>query len=163
MLQFGELGSHQEKTRVKRTEKQGGKRQGGRENLQILASHSLFAVKISLSDHHSGKHWLSEDFDGSHASPIVYILVASRVLSSSVREGAHWEAICTCNIECYQWPRSPHRLNPVWFHFQKLIACWALVAHICNPSYSVDRVQEDYGLKPAWANSSQNPISKNPS
>jgi hypothetical protein len=36
------------------------------------------------------------------------------------------------------------------------------VAHICNPSYSGGRDQEDYGSKPAQANSSQDPISKKP-
>jgi hypothetical protein len=35
-----------------------------------------------------------------------------------------------------------------------------LVAHACNPSYSGGRDQED--LKPVWANSSQDPISKIP-
>jgi hypothetical protein len=34
------------------------------------------------------------------------------------------------------------------------------VAHPCNPSYSGGRGQEDHGLKPFWANSSQDPISK---
>jgi hypothetical protein len=33
----------------------------------------------------------------------------------------------------------------------------------CNPSYSGGRDQEDHGLKPAGANSSRDPISKNPS
>jgi hypothetical protein len=37
------------------------------------------------------------------------------------------------------------------------------VAHTCNPSYSGSRDQEDHGSKPAWANSSRDPISKNPS
>jgi hypothetical protein len=37
---------------------------------------------------------------------------------------------------------------------------WAKVAHACNPSYSGGRNQEDHGLKPAQANSSQAPISK---
>jgi hypothetical protein len=36
------------------------------------------------------------------------------------------------------------------------------MAHICNPSYSGGRDQEDCNLKPAQANSSQDPISKNP-
>jgi hypothetical protein len=36
----------------------------------------------------------------------------------------------------------------------------ALVAHAYNPSYSGGRDQEDHGLKPAWANSSQDPILK---
>jgi hypothetical protein len=34
-----------------------------------------------------------------------------------------------------------------------------LVAHICNPSYSGGRDQEDLGSKLAQANSSQDPIS----
>jgi hypothetical protein len=33
---------------------------------------------------------------------------------------------------------------------------WAPGAHACNPSYSGGRDQ-DYGLKPAWANSSLRP------
>jgi hypothetical protein len=36
------------------------------------------------------------------------------------------------------------------------------VAHACNPSYSGGRNQEDHSSKPAWGNSSQDPISKNP-
>jgi hypothetical protein len=39
----------------------------------------------------------------------------------------------------------------------------ALVAHTYNPSYSGGRDQEDRSLKPAQANSSQDPISKTPS
>jgi hypothetical protein len=35
-----------------------------------------------------------------------------------------------------------------------------LVAHAFNPSYSGGRDQKDYGLKPVWANSSQDPASK---
>jgi hypothetical protein len=37
-----------------------------------------------------------------------------------------------------------------------------LVAHACNPSYSVGRDQKDLGSKPAWANSSQDPSLKKP-
>jgi hypothetical protein len=37
------------------------------------------------------------------------------------------------------------------------------VAHTYNPSYSEDRDQEDLGLKPAQANSWQDPILGNPS
>jgi hypothetical protein len=40
---------------------------------------------------------------------------------------------------------------------------WALVAHTCNPSYSGGRNQEDHSSKPAQANNSRDPISKNPS
>jgi hypothetical protein len=36
------------------------------------------------------------------------------------------------------------------------------VAHAYNSSYSGGRDQEDYGLKPAQANSSQDPILKKP-
>jgi hypothetical protein len=44
-----------------------------------------------------------------------------------------------------------------------LPGAWGGVAHTCNPSYSGDRDQEDHGSKPYWANSLQDPISKNPS
>jgi hypothetical protein len=37
---------------------------------------------------------------------------------------------------------------------------WVPVAHACNPCYSGGRDQEGCSLKPAWANSSQDPISK---
>jgi hypothetical protein len=37
---------------------------------------------------------------------------------------------------------------------------WALVAPACNPSYSEGRDQKDFGSKPAWENSSRDPISK---
>jgi hypothetical protein len=36
------------------------------------------------------------------------------------------------------------------------------VVHACNPSYSGGRDQEDRGLKPALANSSRDPVLKNP-
>jgi hypothetical protein len=36
------------------------------------------------------------------------------------------------------------------------------VAHACNPSYSGGRDLEDHSLKPARADSSQDPISKRP-
>jgi hypothetical protein len=39
---------------------------------------------------------------------------------------------------------------------------WAPVAHSCNLSYSGGRDQEDCSLKPAQANSLQDPISKKP-
>jgi hypothetical protein len=35
-----------------------------------------------------------------------------------------------------------------------------LVVHAGNPSYSGSRDQEDHSLKPAWATSSQDSISK---
>jgi hypothetical protein len=68
-----------------------------------------------------------------------------------------------------------------WNHIKKSIICiiiipegkerengtekkrsWVLVAHACNPSYSGGRDQEGCGLKPTWANSSQDPILKKP-
>jgi hypothetical protein len=39
----------------------------------------------------------------------------------------------------------------------------APVAHPCNLSYSGSRDQEDHSSKPAWGNSSWDPILKNPS
>jgi hypothetical protein len=47
-------------------------------------------------------------------------------------------------------------------HSQEGVEDWELVADACNPSYSGGRNQEDHSWKPAWANSSQDPISKNP-
>jgi hypothetical protein len=46
---------------------------------------------------------------------------------------------------------------------KKLVRYQVPVAHVCNPSYSGGRDQEDHGFKPAQANSSQDPILKNPS
>jgi hypothetical protein len=40
--------------------------------------------------------------------------------------------------------------------------CRALLAHTCNPSYSGGRDQEDQGLKPARANTSQDCMWKKP-
>jgi hypothetical protein len=48
------------------------------------------------------------------------------------------------------------------FSTRKKSDSWLLVAHTCNPSYSGGRDQEDWGSKPAWANSLQVPISKTP-
>jgi hypothetical protein len=39
--------------------------------------------------------------------------------------------------------------------------CWVVVPHTYNPSYSGGRDQ-NHSLKPAWANSLQDPISKKP-
>jgi hypothetical protein len=36
------------------------------------------------------------------------------------------------------------------------------MVHICNPSYSEGRDQEDSGSKSAWANSSRDPILEKP-
>jgi hypothetical protein len=46
--------------------------------------------------------------------------------------------LCTCS-EVYV----------IHFEVKDNGASWALVAHICNPSYSGGRDQEDYGLKKA--------------
>jgi hypothetical protein len=43
-----------------------------------------------------------------------------------------------------------------------LLLFWVPVAHACNPSCSGGSNQEDRSLKPAQANSSQDPISKLP-
>jgi hypothetical protein len=44
--------------------------------------------------------------------------------------------------------------------FSNLYAGCVPVAHACKSSYSGGRDQEDCGWKSAWANSSQDPISK---
>jgi hypothetical protein len=49
----------------------------------------------------------------------------------------------------------------VWATTKKLNLSQALVAHACNPSYSGGKDQEDCGLKPAQANSSQDAVLKN--
>jgi hypothetical protein len=51
---------------------------------------------------------------------------------------------------------------PVVINLETKLLGQVLVAHACNPSYSGGRDQEDQGLKPAQANSSQDPISKIP-
>jgi Fe-S cluster assembly ATPase SufC len=47
--------------------------------------------------------------------------------------------------------------------FLKKILSWVLVAHACNVNFSGGRDQEERGLKPALANSLQDPILKTPS
>jgi hypothetical protein len=46
---------------------------------------------------------------------------------------------------------------------KKLLRSRVTVSHACNASYSGGRDQEGHALKPAWANSSLDPVSKNPS
>jgi hypothetical protein len=45
-------------------------------------------------------------------------------------------------------------------HHQKGIFSQALLANACNLTYAGSRDQEDLSLKPAWANSLRDPISK---
>jgi hypothetical protein len=52
------------------------------------------------------------------------------------------------------------RFKPQYQKKKKNLTLPAPVIHACNPSYSGDRDQEDSGSKPAWANSSQDNISK---
>jgi hypothetical protein len=44
---------------------------------------------------------------------------------------------------------------------QKAAVCWVPVAHICNPSYSRGRDQEDHGSRPAGVNGFQDPHLQN--
>jgi hypothetical protein len=53
-------------------------------------------------------------------------------------------------------------LHQAAMHFKSEFKGWAPVAHVCIPSYSGGRDQEDHGSKPPWANSSWDPISKIP-
>jgi hypothetical protein len=57
-----------------------------------------------------------------------------------------------------------HLFEALFCHFiaKKQPYSWVLVAHVYNPSYSGGRDQEDHGSKPAWANSSRDPILKKP-
>jgi hypothetical protein len=48
-------------------------------------------------------------------------------------------------------------------YHKKKSSSWAPVAHACNPSFLGGRDQEDLGSKPVQANSSRDPIWKNPS
>jgi hypothetical protein len=50
-----------------------------------------------------------------------------------------------------------------WMTIKIIRTSWAPVAHACNLSYSGGRSQEDHGSKPAQANSSRDPVLKNPS
>jgi hypothetical protein len=54
------------------------------------------------------------------------------------------------------------KVKPSWRcrGFLKKLFIWAPVALTCNPSYLGGWVWEDWGLRPAWANSSWDPISK---
>jgi hypothetical protein len=47
--------------------------------------------------------------------------------------------------------------------FLKIKSGHSIMVHSCNPSYSGGRDQEDWGLKPAWANSCETLSWKNPS
>jgi hypothetical protein len=49
-----------------------------------------------------------------------------------------------------------------YVYYKSGYSCWAPVAHTYNPRYSRGRGQEDHNLKPAWENSSRNPILKIP-
>jgi hypothetical protein len=53
-------------------------------------------------------------------------------------------------------PESMYILKIIFFF------CRVLVSHACSPSYSGGRDQEDCGLKPAWANSLWETVSKIP-
>jgi hypothetical protein len=54
------------------------------------------------------------------------------------------------------------RINETKSWFFERQTSQALVAHTHNPSYLGGRDQEDGGSKPAWANSSKDPILKKP-
>jgi hypothetical protein len=44
--------------------------------------------------------------------------------------------------------------------FKGLSRRWALLAQACNPSYLETEIREDYGLRPAQANSLRTPYPK---
>jgi hypothetical protein len=47
-------------------------------------------------------------------------------------------------------------------HEKYIVYSWVLVAHACHPSNSGGRDQEGHDSKPAWANSSRDPLLKKP-
>jgi hypothetical protein len=69
-----------------------------------------------------------------------------------------------CNFQYTAIARLFRKFIPKFSNFYVIIniVCLSqvLVAHVCNPSYSGGSYQEDYGLKPAWANGSLDLISK---
>jgi hypothetical protein len=48
----------------------------------------------------------------------------------------------------------------ITFYLKFNFLSWAPVAHTCNPSYSGDRDQEEYGLKPALGKQFKRPYLK---
>jgi hypothetical protein len=73
-------------------------------------------------------------------------LVSVNAMFSCIKKDiklGHWYDLKICNLKIKRRNQTP-------------------VTNICNPSYSGGRDQEDLGSKPAWANSSWDPISKKP-
>jgi hypothetical protein len=87
-------------------------------------------------------------------------LQTSCVIQTTFFDGEESGTQCV-NDKAYQWPDTVPKLTFNFF-FTKMIRSWVLVAHVCNPSYSGGRDQEDCGLKPAQENSSRDPILKIP-
>jgi hypothetical protein len=65
-------------------------------------------------------------------------------------------------MEFMHWDKNKSVWLEFFLYFFKINMNWAPVAHTCNPSFSGSRNQEDRGSKPARANSSRDPVSKNP-
>jgi hypothetical protein len=59
----------------------------------------------------------------------------------------------------YRHPLPPPQQSQ-WLKANKTLKSQTPAAHACNPSYLGGWDQEDCGSRPAWANSSQDPISK---
>jgi hypothetical protein len=82
---------------------------------------------------------------------------------------SQWTQTKTSHLTQSNIPSSPQgkqclkkqaSLVPTDSHFSKTNGSWSLVAQTYNLSYSGGRDQKNYSLKPAWANSSWNPILK---
>jgi hypothetical protein len=100
----------------------------------------------------SGRFWVTGGMP-SEGTPVSLFLL---LFQSRRWDGWAFSTISSChNVLPHHRPKSNGRNWPRTSR--------ALVAHTCNPSYSGNRDQEDHGSKPAQANSSWDPILKNPS
>jgi hypothetical protein len=109
-------------------------------NIKYMNTNNVIVLSL-----HNGKHlvllkaiYMWEHFD---SALVIYTIVLIKVLHS------------------YKYKSSV--AGYVTHKTKDSILGQVLVAHACNPSSSGGRVQEDRVSKTPWANSSQDPISKN--
>jgi hypothetical protein len=107
--------------------------------------------------------------------------IGRTMVRGQLRQRVKPESSCEIRVCCTgkvtallaQWQRVPNlgqilclmnvKNAALWHWTRSLLrekTNWALVAHACNPSYSEGRDQEDHSSKPAWPNTSRDPIWK---